>query len=124
MDERPPSEGQINSLGVLNSLDMTKNAAHESAEVYRDWQRWSQIAARRRGGADGHGIIVVVVTFPDAEGQADFLEVVDAVDALRLALGGGERRQEHGRENGDDGDDDEQLDERERRFLFENFFIG
>ena len=65
---------------------------------------------------------VAVVTFPEAEGEADLLEVVDAVDALRLALGGGERREQHGREDGDDGDHDEQLDERERRFLFESCF--
>ena len=62
------------------------------------------------------------LSFPDAEGDAVLLDVVDTADFLRPALGGGESRQQHGRENGDDGDDDEQLDERERRFLFVHGF--
>ena len=47
---------------------------------------------------------------------------VDAGDFPRLVLGGGERGQQHGREDCDDCDHDEQLDERERHFMFVDCF--
>ena len=50
------------------------------------------------------------------------MQVVHAVDALCLALGGGERRQQHGRQNGNDGNHDEQFDERKGLFVFEDAF--
>ncbi len=74
------------------------------------------------GSADSLRILVAVVTFPDAESEADLLEIVDAANALRFAFGGGEGGQQHGRENGDDRDHDEQLDERERFLLLDDFF--
>ena len=68
------------------------------------------------GARDGRGIFVTVVAFPEAEGQADLLEIVDAADFLSLLFGGRERRQQHGRKNGDDGDDNKEFDKRERFF--------
>src|ERR1035437_9442851 len=75
---------------------------------------------------DSHGISVVVITFPDAGGEADLLEVVGATDFLGFFLGGSEGRQEHGRKNRDDRDDDEEFDKRERFLLFlvfHNLFV-
>jgi hypothetical protein len=57
-----------------------------------------------------------MVLRPEAEGEANLLEIIDTVDSLRLFFGRGERRQEHGRQNRDDRDDDEQFDKRERFF--------
>ena len=72
--------------------------------------------------ADGLRILVIVVTFPNAEGKTDLLEIVGAADFLGLPLGGRESRQKHGRQNRDDRDDDEQFDERERfLLLFHNY---
>jgi hypothetical protein len=82
----------------------------------------NQFATALQLCVDGHGISVSIVTGPHLEGEGHFLEVADAIDALRLALGGGERRQQHGGQNGDDGDHDEQLDQCEGFFLFENVF--
>jgi hypothetical protein len=72
--------------------------------------------------ADGHGITVVIVTFPEAEGNTDLFDVADAIDALCLPLGCGECRQQQGGQNGDNGDHDEQLDQREGFFLSHNSF--
>jgi hypothetical protein len=71
------------------------------------------------------GIFVAVVTRPDAVGQTNLLEVVDATDFLGLALGGRESRQQHGRQNGDDRNNDEEFDERKRFFivLFHNLSL-
>jgi len=53
-----------------------------------------------------HGVLVAVIERPGTEGQANLLEVVDAVNTLRTRFGAGESRQQHGRQNGDDRDDD------------------
>ena len=60
-----------------------------------------------------HRIFVIVVAGPDAEGEAALLEIVDALDARGVGLGLGERRQKHGRQNGQHGHDDKQGDEGE-----------
>ena len=44
-------------------------------------------------------------------GQFELLEVVGAGDALGLGLCLGQGRQEHARQDGDDGDHDQKLDE-------------
>lgn len=58
-----------------------------------------------------HYIVVVVRVHVPAE--LELFEVAQASDGLRLALGFGERGQEHPRQDRDDGNDDEQLDEGE-----------
>jgi len=47
------------------------------------------------------------------EGQAHLPHVAEAGHALRLGLGLGERRQQQGGQNGDDGDDHQQFNQRE-----------
>ena len=95
--------------------------------VGHDLKRCDGGGGRQGDSADsaacGHGILVAIVTFPDAEGDADLSEIVDATDFLGLFLGRCERGQEHGGKNRDDRDDDEEFDERERFFslLFHNF---
>jgi len=54
--------------------------------------------------------VVVVVQLP---GQRQLPKVVHALNALRFRLGLAQRRQEHARENGNDGDNDQQFDEGE-----------
>src|SRR5690242_18555149 len=68
------------------------------------------------------GIAVAIVSAPNTERETNLLEIVDAADFLSLALGGGEGRQQHGRENCDDRNNDEEFDERKRFFvlLFHN----
>jgi len=51
-------------------------------------------------------------------GQPYLFEVVHAVNALGARFGAGQRRQQHGRQDGDDGDHDQQLDQSESRLLF------
>jgi hypothetical protein len=65
---------------------------------------------------NSHWIFVTVVSLPKAKRQAVLFQVVDAVDALSLSLGRGQRRQEHGRQNGNDGNDDEQSNQGETWF--------
>ena len=60
-----------------------------------------------------HRVAIPVVNRPGLEGQADLLEVVGAINALGASLGAGQSRQQHSRQNGDDGDHDEQFDQRE-----------
>jgi hypothetical protein len=61
-------------------------------------------------GGNGHRILVVVVAFPNAKGEAALFQVVDAIDLLRFFLGRGERRQKHRRQKRENGNDNEQHD--------------
>ena len=54
--------------------------------------------------------IVVRVHYP---AEHELLRIVEATDALRLALGSAKNRQKHAREDRDDGDDDEEFNQRE-----------
>ena len=64
---------------------------------------------------------IVVVIGPHARAQPDLLEVVHALDALRLGLGPRQRRQEQRGENGDDGNDHQQFDQSKCFELCESF---
>src|SRR5262249_19810997 len=59
-------------------------------------------------GEAAKGVVVAVA------GDANLLEIVEALDAGRRLADFLHRRQEQADEDGDDGDDDEQLDQRER----------
>jgi len=52
--------------------------------------------------------------------QVQLLHVVDARNPLRLGLGLGQRRQQHRRQNGNDGDDHQQFNERKTGFADDN----
>ena len=56
---------------------------------------------------------VVVLVGVEQERERQLLRVVHAGDALALRLRLGEGRQEHARQDGDDGDDHQQLDQGE-----------
>ena len=56
-------------------------------------------------------LILVCVILPD---QPPLLEVVDTHRLQTFLLGLGQGRQQHGRQNGNDGDHHQQLDQRER----------
>jgi hypothetical protein len=72
-------------------------------------------------GAQPHGVLVIIVAGPDLGGNQDLLDVAGAADFLGFSLGGRERGQEHGGQNGDDRDHDEQLDQREGAFFVLSF---
>jgi len=59
------------------------------------------------------GQVVVEVIAIHAIRHAQLLEIVDAPYVGGPGLGLGQRWQQHGRQNGNDGDDDEQLDQGE-----------
>jgi hypothetical protein len=102
-------------MGVSAVVSSAKNAVSSAAGAIQP-----RTAIRAR---DGHRILVFIVTREQAEGEADLLEVVDAVDALGLGLGLGERGEEHRRQNRDDRDHNEQLDKRKRFNLSEVFHL-
>ena len=58
----------------------------------------------------GNGAVDVVVV---VQGQAELLQVVDALAPPGGLAGGLHGGQQQGDQDGDDGDDDQQLDERE-----------
>ena len=78
-----------------------------------------QIACPGGGIARGVGLQgrehVLVVAEVGDEADAELLKLVNADDGPCLGARLGERREQHRRQNGDDGDDDKQLDEREGR---------
>ena len=59
--------------------------------------------------------MVVEVAGIKLRGDAKLLEGIEALNLLRLGLGLGQRGQEHGRQNRDDGNHHQQFDEREAR---------
>ena len=56
---------------------------------------------------------VLVVRRIDSTTDSNLLEVIHAADALCLSFGLSQCREEHPRQDGDDGDNDQQLNERE-----------
>lgn len=62
---------------------------------------------------DIEGELVTVIGGEDTEGQADVLQVVDALNALGFGFGFGQGREEHSGQDGDDRDNDQELNERE-----------
>ena len=85
-------------------------------------QAGADVAVRALVGKD-----FVVVILIHEEGIAPLLDVVQATYGFGLFFRLGERRQQHGRENGDDGDDHQQFNEREggRDFFREQVhFLG
>lgn len=58
------------------------------------------------------GEFVVVVALVHVVGEHQLLGVVHAHDARGFGLGPGQGRQEHARQDGNDGNDDQQFDER------------
>jgi hypothetical protein len=104
------SEGQTTSLGELNSFDMTPKMVCDL--LGRVGAIGIRIIANRRAAVVGghrHRSAVAAIQGPGLGGEADLSEVVGAADAFGASQG----RQQHGRQNGDDGDDDQQFDERE-----------
>ena len=74
-------------------------------------------AGRVVGDAEiGKHLIVVIQIH--VEREPPLPEVAETGDAVGLFLGLGQRRQKHGRQNGDDGDDHQQFDQRESAFCF------
>src|SRR5215469_13334171 len=81
-------------------------------------------ASSALGGAYGHGILISIITFPDAESQAALFLVINALDAQRPRFGFGQRWQQHGRQNRNNRDHNEQFNERERPdFITESLHI-
>ena len=64
-----------------------------------------------------HGVKVPIVSRKNAKAQPDVFQVTGTLDFLRLGLGFSQGRQQHARQNGDDGDHDQQLDERESAYF-------
>ena len=62
--------------------------------------------------------IIFVVVGKHDYAQADLLEVAGAIDDVGLLLGLGERRQQHGRQDGDDGDDHQKFNQGEPASMF------
>ena len=83
--------------------------------------QWLQHADLRRQNhqASGHrhGVKVPIVSRKNAKAQPDVFQVTSTLDFLRLGLGFSQGRQQHARQNGDDGDHDQQLDERESAYF-------
>src|SRR5262249_14812974 len=65
----------------------------------------SLVQVARRQGLDDRVIVV--------DGQAELLQVVDALRPARRLAGRLHGRQQQGNQDGDDGDDDQKLDQRE-----------
>ena len=59
----------------------------------------------------------VVVVHIHTHGQAELAEIIVAGNSPARLLGLAQSRQQHRRQNGDDGDDHEQFDQRERAWL-------
>ena len=59
----------------------------------------------------------MVVVHIHAHGQAELTEIIVAGDSLARLFGLAQGRQQHRRQNGDDGDDHKQFDQRERALL-------
>ena len=55
--------------------------------------------------------VIVVVATIHSPADHQLLHAVEASDALRLILGSGQGRQQHCRQNCDNGDHDEQFDQ-------------
>ena len=60
------------------------------------------------GAAGGEKLFVVVGV--NVGGENELTGVIEAIGAIGIFFGAGKRRQEKGRENGDDRDDDEEFD--------------
>ena len=56
---------------------------------------------------------ITVVNHVDIQGNLHLMNIIQALHSQGLFFRGRERRQEHCREDGDDGDDDEEFDQRE-----------
>ena len=126
----------LSALGVRGAAQHLGGAQHVGHHAHGDGHTVSRAGLQRGGGivlsaiflgtagsgGDSLGIFVVVVAFPDLEGERLFLEVIHAADPLGFALRSSERGEEHGRENRDDRDHDEQFDKRKRLFLLVQFF--
>ena len=116
----------INDLGRAQFVGHHLKGPARIVSIDRGSRRQSigdgeEIILRAAGGrGHGHGILVAVVTAPEAERQAGLPDVIDATDFHGFFLGRGERGQKHGRQNRDDRDNDEKFDQ--RKGLEEVFF--
>lgn len=93
------------STSIYSPIEPALNPTDPPLRVARNSGVWSAVLSRTAVESDDDPVGVVMKIHVPSHHELPF--VVHAIDTLRLLFRFAQRRQQHGRKNGDDGDDNE-----------------